>query len=249
MPKIQRALPPYQQVIAHTREQIEAGALAPGTLIPSDRQMAAEWGISRATAQKVIAALRAEGLVETEQGVGTRVRELPTPRHASGHDRAASVRRSGRIYRQGEYARIVSAAVAPAPADVAEVLGIEAGADAIKRVRVTYGPDDVPGSASTSWFRGEWAEQAPQLLVTERIIEGTWAYLEGQTGVSVASGQDRISVRLASEDDAELLGLELPAAVKVSRTILRDADSTAVEYGVSISGAGRESVYDYDVSV
>ncbi|MGC4911220.1 GntR family transcriptional regulator [Streptomyces cyaneofuscatus] len=249
MPQIQRALPPYQQVIAHVRGQIESGALGAGALIPSDRQMAAEWGISRATAQKVIAALRAEGLVETEHGVGTRVRELPTPRHASGHDRAASVRRSGRIYRQGEYARIVSAAVVPAPSDVAEVLGIEVGADAIKRVRVTYGPDDVPGSASTSWFRGEWAEQAPQLLVTERIIEGTWAYLEGRTGVSVASGQDRISVRLATEEDGELLGLELPAAVKVSRTILRDSDSAAVEYGVSITGPGRESVYDYDVSV
>lgn len=249
MPQIQRALPPYQQVIAHIRGQVESGILAPGDLIPSDRQMATEWGISRATAQKVIAALRAEGLVETEQGVGTRVRELPTPRHASGHDRAASVRRSGRIYRQGEYARIVSATVAPAPADVAEVLGIEEGADAIKRVRVTYGPDDVPGSASTSWFRGEWAEQAPKLLVTERIIEGTWAYLETQTGRLAASGQDRIRVRLATEEDAELLGLELPAAVKVVRTILRDADSVAVEYGVSISGGDRESVYDYDVSV
>ena len=249
MPQIQRALPPYQQVIAHIRGQIESGILASGDLIPSDRQMAAEWGISRATAQKVIAALRAEGLVETEHGVGTRVRALPTPRHASGHDRAASVRRSGRIYRQGEYARIVSATVTPAPADVAEVLGIEEGADAIKRVRVTYGPDDVPGSASTSWFRGEWAEQAPKLLVTERIIEGTWAYLETQTGRLAASGQDRIRVRLATEEDAELLGLELPAAVKVVRTILRDADSVAVEYGVSISGGDRESVYDYDVSV
>lgn len=249
MPQIQRALPPYQQVIAHIRGQIESGELVPGDPIPSDRQMASDWGISRVTAQKVIAALRAEGLVETEHGVGTRVRELPTPRHASGHDRAASVRRSGRIYRQGEYARIISADLTPAPADVAEVLGIAEGEPAIKRVRVTYGPDDVASSASTSWFRGSWAEQAPKLLEPSRIIEGTWGYLETQTGAAVVWGQDRIDVRLATEEDAQLLGLTLPAAVKVARTILRDVDSTAVEYGVSVSGTGRESVYDYDVSV
>jgi len=249
MPPVERPLPPYMQVVAALRSAVESGRYRPGDLLPSDREIAAEWGVSRATAQKSLAVLRSEGIAEAQVGVGTRVVALPAPRHASGQDRALSVRQSGRIYRQGEYARIISAAVAPAPADVAEVLGIPEGADTIKRVRVTYGPDDVPGSASTSWFRGEWAEQAPQLLVTERIIQGTWAYIEGQTGLSVAAGQDRISVRLASEEDAELLGLELPAAVKVSRTILRDASSTAVEYGVSISGAGRESVYDYDVSV
>ncbi|MEU3221210.1 GntR family transcriptional regulator [Streptomyces sp. NPDC006971] len=248
MPPVERPLPPYMQVVVALRSAIESGRYQPGDLLPSDREIAAEWGVSRATAQKSLAALRSEGIAEAQVGVGTRVVALPTPRHASGQDHAVSVRRSGRIYRQGEYARIVSAEIAPAPADVAEVLGIEEGTDAIKRVRVTYGPDDIPGSASTSWFRGEWAEQAPQLLVTERIVQGTWAYIEEQTGLSVAAGQDRISVRLATEEDSELLGLTLPAAVKVSRTILRDVDSTVVEYGVSVSGAGRESVYDYDVS-
>lgn len=248
MPKIERPLPPYMQVIAHIRGQIEAGDLRPGDLIPSDRQIAEEYGISRATAQKVISALKAEGLVETELGVGTRVRDLKKPVHRSGRDRALTVRQTGRIYSAGEYARIVTAELTTAPDDVASTLGVESGAEAIRRVRVTYNADDKALSTSTSWFNGTYAEAAPKLLSTERIIEGTWGYIEKQLGVSAVAGQDRIDSRLATEEDAELLGIQLPAAVKVSRTILRDEDSRVVEYGVSISESGRESVYDYDVS-
>jgi GntR family transcriptional regulator len=248
VPKIERAIPPYMQVIAHIRGQIEAGELNPGDLIPSDRQLAAEYGISRATAQKVISALKAEGLVETETGVGTRVSYPGTRVHRSGRDRALSVRQTGRIYSAGEYARIVTAEVTEAPADIAQALSIEAGAPAIRRVRVTYNASDKPLSTSTSWFDGALAAVAPKLLQPERIIEGTWAYIEEQAGLSAVQGQDRIDTRLATEEDAAFLGIELPAAVKVSRTILRGEDNRAVEVGVSVSGSGRESVYDYDVS-
>ncbi|MFE0493064.1 GntR family transcriptional regulator, partial [Streptomyces griseoaurantiacus] len=68
MPAIERPLPPYMQVIAHIRAQIENAELRPGDMVPSDRQIAEEYGISRATAQKVLTSLKAEGLVETVQG-------------------------------------------------------------------------------------------------------------------------------------------------------------------------------------
>ncbi|MFF2378643.1 GntR family transcriptional regulator [Streptomyces xiamenensis] len=249
MPRIERPLPPYMQVIVHVRAQIESGELRPGDLIPSDRQLAAEWQISRATAQKVISGLRAEGLVETVTGVGTRVLEPESEVHHSGRDRAAAVRRTGRIYTKGEYARITTAQLTPAPADVAHVLQVEPGADVIQRVRVTYGADDVARSTSTSWFNGELAEVAPLLLETDRIPRGTWGYLEEQTGRSAVLGQDRIRTRLATEEEAQVLGLEMPEAVKIVRTIMREEEAGAVlEYGVSISGPDRESVYDFDMS-
>ncbi|MFE1336043.1 GntR family transcriptional regulator, partial [Streptomyces microflavus] len=37
------------QVIAHIRAQIENAELRPGDMVPSDRQIAEEYGISRAT--------------------------------------------------------------------------------------------------------------------------------------------------------------------------------------------------------
>ncbi|MFE4663063.1 GntR family transcriptional regulator [Streptomyces hydrogenans] len=245
MPKVERSIPPYMQVVTHLRGQITSGELSPGDLLPPDRALAEEWGISRATAQKVVTVLKAEGLVETVQGSGTRVART-APLHHSGYDRALSVRRTGRIYSEGEYARITSAGLEPAPADVAAALGIAEGAPAIRRIRVTYSAQDVALSMSTSWLDGALSASAPALVSTERIREGSWHYLETRTGRSVVSGQDRISVRLATDEEAELLALEQPAAVKVTKTVLRDEDGVTLEYGVSVT-EGRESIYDYSV--
>jgi DNA-binding transcriptional regulator YhcF (GntR family) len=61
----------YQDVVAVIRARIEAGELAPGDRVPSTRRIVAEFGIAMATASKVIAALRREGLVRVLPGVGT----------------------------------------------------------------------------------------------------------------------------------------------------------------------------------
>ncbi|MFD4400827.1 GntR family transcriptional regulator [Kitasatospora sp. NPDC058478] len=238
--------PPYQQIAARIRARIEAGEVQPGDRVASDSEIATEFGVSRATAQKVLATLRSERVIEPAPGARGNVVSLPA--HLSGRDRATAVRLTGRIYTEGEYARIVSAELTPAPDSVASALGIEAGAPAIRRLRITFGRDDKPRSASVSWYDGTHSEAAPLLLVQERIKAGSWAYLEQQTGLQAVQGQDVISARLATEEDAELLGITLPAAVKESVSILRTADGTVVEYGVSIAGEGRQSSYDYDLS-
>ncbi|MFI1161965.1 GntR family transcriptional regulator [Streptomyces sioyaensis] len=245
MPKIERSAPPYMQVVTHFRTRIMSGELSPGDALPTDRALAEEWGVSRATAQKALTVLKTEGLIEGVQGSGTRVRQS-APLHHNGHDRAVSVRRTGRIYTEGEYARITSASLEPAPADVAEALGISEGAPAIRRVRVTYSASDVALSMSTSWLDGALSSTAPALVSTDRIREGTWRYLESKTGRVAVHGQDRVSVRLATDEEAQMLSLEQPAAVKLTRTILRDEDGVTLEYGVSVT-EGRESVYEYTV--
>ncbi|MEU6724395.1 TetR/AcrR family transcriptional regulator C-terminal domain-containing protein [Nonomuraea wenchangensis] len=62
--------PPYQQIAAEIRTRILTGALRPGERMPSIRQIARRWGVAVATATKVMAALRDEGLVETKVGAG-----------------------------------------------------------------------------------------------------------------------------------------------------------------------------------
>ncbi|GGL02558.1 TetR/AcrR family transcriptional regulator C-terminal domain-containing protein [Nocardia jinanensis] len=66
--------PPYQAITAAIRTRIETGDLRPGDRVPSIRQIAQRWGVAVATATKVTAALRAEGLVEAKVGSGTVVR-------------------------------------------------------------------------------------------------------------------------------------------------------------------------------
>jgi DNA-binding FadR family transcriptional regulator len=50
--------------------QIVSGKLAPGARLPTEQEMIAAMGVSRTVVREAVAALRAEGLVETRQGVG-----------------------------------------------------------------------------------------------------------------------------------------------------------------------------------
>ena len=56
---------PWRQIYAIYRGKIESGELAPGARLPSIKGLAQEYGVAPSTAQKVLTALRDEGLVET----------------------------------------------------------------------------------------------------------------------------------------------------------------------------------------
>lgn len=59
------------------RQQILSGAWADGRLLPSERDMAAQFGIARNTLRRIIQQLETEGLVESHPGRGRVVRLSP----------------------------------------------------------------------------------------------------------------------------------------------------------------------------
>ncbi|HEY7279716.1 MAG TPA: PLP-dependent aminotransferase family protein [Trebonia sp.] len=71
------------------REAIRRGRLAPGTRLPSTRDLAAQLGLSRGTVTQAYEQLEAEGWLQGRSGSGTRVADgVPRPRG----DRAARAR-------------------------------------------------------------------------------------------------------------------------------------------------------------
>jgi GntR family transcriptional regulator len=64
-------VPRWRQVADVIRQRIADGTYPPRTRVPSVIQLATEFGIAQATAQKVHAGLRAEGLIYTEPGLGS----------------------------------------------------------------------------------------------------------------------------------------------------------------------------------
>lgn len=65
--------PLYRQVYANLRAEIESGEFGPGDVLPSERTLAAEYGINRETVRKAIQLLAIEGMVRSYQGSGTLV--------------------------------------------------------------------------------------------------------------------------------------------------------------------------------
>ncbi|MFE4654910.1 GntR family transcriptional regulator [Streptomyces sp. NPDC056707] len=74
--------PRWRQVAAVIRQRIADGTYPPRTRVPSVLQLQAEFGIAAATGQKVHRALREDGLIYTEPGLGSFVaRPLPPASH------------------------------------------------------------------------------------------------------------------------------------------------------------------------
>ncbi|RAS58892.1 GntR family transcriptional regulator [Lentzea atacamensis] len=244
MPSIERPEPPYLQVVRHIREQIKSGQLKDGDRVPSTREIATTWNVAMATATKVLATLRSEGLTRAEQGVGTVV-QTKQALHLSAQDRAISIHRTGKIYPDGHYAKIRSAELRPAPELVADALGLELGAPVIRRERTTYTAEDTPVSTSVSWFDGALAGVAPKLLSTERLKQGTTRYVEEQTGRVAVGTYAQHAAGFASDDDAESLNVPPQSAVLISRNRYVDRDGGVVEYGESTALPGHWVFYEY----
>ncbi|MEU8611343.1 TetR/AcrR family transcriptional regulator C-terminal domain-containing protein [Actinoplanes sp. NPDC048791] len=111
------AVPPYRRIAAGIAARIAAGELAPGDRVPSTRQLIAEHGIAMATATKVIATLREQGLVQPRPGVGTVVATPAHPHHASARSGQSQPAESDRE-------RVVRTAVAIADAEGLGVLSM-----------------------------------------------------------------------------------------------------------------------------
>lgn len=75
--------PIYAQLERAVRTAVAVGWLEPGDQLPTVRQLAVDLKINANTVARVYATLERDGLVETQRGVGTFVRE-PTTGSAHG---------------------------------------------------------------------------------------------------------------------------------------------------------------------
>jgi GntR family transcriptional regulator len=77
--------PIYAQLDHAIRAAIATGELAANAQLPTVRQLAVDLAVNANTVARVYAQLERDGILETRRGVGTFVRDAPTPQAALAH--------------------------------------------------------------------------------------------------------------------------------------------------------------------
>src|SRR6266508_1054995 len=126
----------YHQVADRIRAAIQSGELRPGQALPTEKQLAAQYGVSRPTVRSALATLRAEGLIDAQQGRGAFVRLRPATRRLQAPQLSDAVTQS--THAPDAQQHIIEAGPAPARGAVAELLGIEDGHQAFVRRRFDH---------------------------------------------------------------------------------------------------------------
>ncbi|MQA76563.1 MAG: FCD domain-containing protein [Solirubrobacterales bacterium] len=136
----------HEYVAEQIRRQIALGLLAPGSPLPTERELAALFGVGRATVQQAIRVLEAELLVETRRGRhgGSSVTAKPTDRLAMDYLLARL---------RGEASRIAAAV------ELREILEPRIAARAVET-----GDRRFLGDALAAARRGAGAESDPKFM-------------------------------------------------------------------------------------
>ncbi|MEU4492613.1 GntR family transcriptional regulator [Streptomyces sp. NPDC023998] len=66
--------PKYATIADELAEEIRAGVLAPGELVPSETALMERYGVASGTVRRAMAELRTRGVIETRHGAGSFVR-------------------------------------------------------------------------------------------------------------------------------------------------------------------------------
>lgn len=102
-----------------------------------------------------------------------------------------------------------------APAEIAAILGIQAGRRALRRQETTA-DDEQTVIVTTLWFPPDVAAQAPKLADSRPLPAGSLGYIAAATGNQAARVDEESSAAAASLDDAAVLGV--PDGSPVLRT-------------------------------
>jgi GntR family transcriptional regulator len=184
-------------------QRIDQGKFPAGSRLPSEPDLAAELGVSRATLREALRALEGEGLVRRRRGSGTYVAEQP--RVANSLDINFGV--TDAITNAGMKAGIAQARHWTEPASNAEAdrLGLEPGQDVlvIERVRTAEGR---PVVLSRDLFPSTLVGDRPR-IVEEMLQRSIYEVLERDLGIVIHHGVARFRPVKADQAVAKRLGV------------------------------------------
>lgn len=220
-------LPRYYQLKEIMREKIASGEWKAGDLIPSERELGEQYGISRMTARQAITELVNEGLFYREQGKGTFV-----SRHKITQQLIRLTGFTEDIKARGQRpgSKVISAQMIPADETIAERLRIKPGLFVFRLQRLRLADEEpLAIEVSTLSFMG-----CERLLEENLEQNSLYRLLENKYGLPLMEAEQELEASLMGAEEAALLKMPAgSAALFIRRTTYTERDHP-LEYARSI---------------
>ena len=229
-------LPRYYQLKEIMREKIRSGEWKLGDLIPSERELGEQYGISRMTARQAITELVNEGLFYREQGKGTFVsRHKITQQliHLTGF--TEDIRARG----QKPAAQVISAKMCPADDATAERLRIKPGEliFSLERLRIA---DAEPLAIEKShlYFKG-----CEHLLEEDLEHNSLYRLLENKYGQPLMLAEQELEAGLVRDEEAQLLHVPVGSPALLTRRTTYTERDQPIEYAKAVYCGSKYTFY------
>jgi GntR family transcriptional regulator len=201
-------VPLHHQIFLVLRDGIAARRYGPGTGLPSEDELARQFGVSRVTLRAAMASLEQSGLVERRQGVGTFVKDGfdtdETPLHAS----MADVLTHMQDITRRTSAHVVEFGYEPGPEHIRAMFALPAGTLLQRVVRVRRFRE----SAQPILYLTSYIPESVGRHFTAADLEGGSVYhLLQKAGVGLTSGEQVVSATLADPVVAGWLAIDVGA--------------------------------------
>ncbi|MEV1146358.1 GntR family transcriptional regulator [Micromonospora sp. NPDC049799] len=202
----------HEALYAALRAEI-GQALRPHDPLPSERELVARFGVSRATVRQAVGRLEEEGLVYRAQGSGTFVAD---PATISKNLALTSFSEDMRLRRLTPDSRLLDLTVTSAPVAVARDLAVSPGAEVmhVRRLRLA---DGLPMCLEEVWLPAERIGDLDAAVVAGSLYE-----VLAERGVRPHHADQVIAATVVDADQARLLGVAaFSPALRVDRITSR----------------------------
>ncbi|MET9219054.1 GntR family transcriptional regulator [Streptomyces sp. NPDC003300] len=246
--------PPYLRIADVLRERIESQEWTPGDRLPSRGELAQEHGVGENVIRRAQELLISRGILEGRAGSGTYV---AAPRERVRIVRATYREQAGgspfradmsALGKRGTWESRTEAKV-PVPADIAARLGIAEG-DLAVRTAYEFLADSKPVQLSTSWE--PYALTAGTLVVLPEGGPHAGAGVVtrmAEIGITVSHAVERPEPRVATTEEATLLGIQRGSLVThIRRTYYSDDGQPVETADIVVPAALCEIVYEVPVT-
>jgi GntR family transcriptional regulator len=208
-------MPIYYQIEEGLKELIAREELKPGDVVPSERELAERYNVSRMTVRQAINNLVNDGYLVRKRGKGTFVANSKIEQGLQG---LTSFSEDMRARGMNPSSKLLEFNLIQAPATIAAKLAIDEGESIyeIKRVRLA---DDIPMAYEMLYI----SQHLVPGLTKEVVSSSIYDYIENTLNISITKGEQSLEASVARKNEAAILQIKEGAPVLlIERTSYMD---------------------------